>query len=159
MPSIIGNNTSSTVRINPNEVMRMDGQAITPWNPGDNSEIRTHQVVAKHKNFTKDEADKLRVQAATRTRQAKNNRQAYNALRKIENADAQDQQTYRQYQTTVAKTSASKKSADVGKAKTLYGLTGTYAKMGLSLGEAANEAQVKVAEYQALYSDVSRRWN
>lgn len=143
----------------PNDVMNVASGAPTPWNPGDSSEVRTEKVVTKHRNFTQEEADKLRITAATRKRQAKNNRQAYQALRSIESSDAADQSSFRAYQTTVARTTATKKKADVSKAKTLYNLTPAYAQMGYSLGASHHDAQMKVSEYQALYSDVSNRWS
>ncbi|MGV0028220.1 hypothetical protein [Phormidesmis priestleyi] len=139
--------------------MNVASGAVTPWNPGDSSEIRTKQVIAKHRNFTKKEADQLRLEAATRQRQAKNNRQAYKSLRTIERADGSDQATFRGYQTTVATVTAAKKGSDVGKAKVLNGLTPKYANMGYSLGASHEEAQVKVREYQAMYTEVSNRWS
>ncbi|WP_225895286.1 hypothetical protein [Leptolyngbya sp. NIES-2104] len=138
--------------------MNVASGAPTPWNPGDASEIRTEKVVTNHKNFTQEEADKLRVSAATRQRQAKVNRQAYKSLRSIEQSDASDQASFRGYQTTVARTTATKKKVDVNKANTLYNLTPQYAKMGYSLSAAHHEAEVRVSEYQALYSEVSKRW-
>lgn len=154
-----GGNASKVNQImTPNDVMNVASGAPTPWNPGDSSEIRTEKVVTKHKNFSREEADKLRLSAANRKRQAKNNRQAYQALRSIEQSDASDQASFRGYQTTVARTTATKKKTDVNKANTLYNLTPQYAKMGYSLGAAHHEAQMKVGEYQALYSDVDRRW-
>ncbi len=153
-----GNASKVNQIMSPNDVMNVASGAPTPWNPGDTAEIRTEKVVTKHRNFTQEEADKLRLSAATRKRQAKNNRQAYQALRSIESSDAADQASFRGYQTTVARTAATKKKADVNKAKTLYNLTPTYAQMGYTLGAAHHDAQMKVSEYQALYSDVDRRW-
>ena len=51
--------------------MHVASGAATPWNPGDNTEIRSKPVVTKHRNFSKKEADELRVNAAGKTRQAK----------------------------------------------------------------------------------------
>ena len=144
--------------MNPNDIMNVASGAPTPWNPGDNKEIRSEKVVTQHRNFSKKEASDLRVKAATRTRQAKDNRQAYKSLRTIERADAADQASFRGYQTAVAKTTATKKGVDVAKAKALHNLTPAYANMGYSLGAAHSEAQVKVAEYQALYTEVNSRW-
>lgn len=158
----LGNSVSNATRANrimtPNDVMNVASGAPTPWNPGDTSEIRTEKVVTKHRNFSGEEADKLRIKAADRKRQAKNNRQAYQSLRAIEQSDASDQASFRGYQTTVARTTATKKKTDVAKATTLHNLTPQYAKMGYSVGAAHHEAQVKVGEYQALYADVASRW-
>ena len=160
--SLLGNflnsNDYSSQAMSPNDVMNVASGAVTPWNPGDNSEIRTEAVVGRHKNFTKSEADDLRVTAATRSRQAKVNRQAYGALRKIERSDASDQATFRGYQTAVASSTAAKKGADVAKAKTLNGLAPKYAQMGYSLGASHDEAQVRVREFQHLHTEVSNRW-
>ncbi len=156
--TISANNYGGT-SMKPNDVMNVGSHAVTPWNPGDSSEIRTEQVVNRHKNFAKKEADDLRVKAKTRQRQAKTNRQAYKALTAIERADSSDQTAFRGYQTAVATVTAAKKGADVSKAKVLNGLTPKYANMGYSLGASSDEAQVKVREYQALYTEVNSRWN
>ncbi|MGI0493422.1 hypothetical protein ACN4EG_16695 [Alkalinema pantanalense CENA528] len=153
--SVLGKQMSQR-GMTPNDVMNTKG--ITPWNPGDNSEIRTNQVEQRHRNFSKQEVDGLRVQAAQRTAQAKLNRKAYQSLSKIENADRSDHTAFRGYQTTVAKVTAGKKGADVAKATVLHGLTPAYAKMGYTLGAAANEAQVRVQELQATYHQVNQRW-
>ena len=154
--SVLGKNMKGLMT--PNDVMNVGSGAVTPWNPGDNSEIRTRQVEQKHRNFSKQEVQDLRVQAANRSAQSKLNRQAYKSLRKIEHADGADQVSFRGYQTTVAKVTAGKKGADVAKATVLHGLTPAYAKMGYTLGAAANEAQVRVQELQATYHQVNQRW-
>lgn len=143
----------------PSDVMQVAGGAPTPWNPGDNSEIRTEQVISKHQNFSKKEVDQLRVKAATRKRQSKHNAKAYTALKTIETADTRDQVAFRGYQTGVARAVAAKKGADVNKAKTLAGLTPVYAGMGYSLGAAQDEATVRVAELRELHTDVNKRWS
>lgn len=153
--SVLGKQMSQR-GMTPNDVMNTKG--ITPWNPGDNSEIRTRQVEQQHRNFSKQEVDGLRVQAAKRTAEAKLNRKAYQSLSKIEHADRSDHTAFRGYQTTVAKVTAGKKGADVAKATVLHGLTPAYAKMGYTLGAAANEAQVRVQELQATYHQVNQRW-
>lgn len=142
----------------PNDVMTVASGVPTPWNPGDNKEIRTERVVTKHTNFSADQADSLTVKAAERKHQAKNNRTAYKALRSIESSDLSDQVAFRGYQNTVARVAAGKKGADVAQAKTLHGLTPKYAGMGYTLGAAAHDAQLKVQEYQALYGDVGKKW-
>ena len=161
--SFLGRNVGTANQVSKvmsaDDVMNVAKGAPTPWNPGDNSEIRTEQVIARHKHFTKGEANQLREKAATRTRQAKTNRQAYGALKKIERADTSDQVTYRGYQTAVAGAAVSKKGADVAKANTLHGLAPRYAKMGYSLEAGHEEAATKVREYQNLYTEVSGRWN
>lgn len=144
--------------MSPNDVMQVASGVPTPWNPGDSKEIRTEKVVTTHRNFSHKEADELRIKAASRQRQAKVNRKAYQALRKIETADVSDQAAFRGYQTTVARAAATKKRADVGKAKTLHSLTPAYAQMGYSLGAAHDEAKVRVAELQALHTEVDQRW-
>lgn len=162
MRKLGSNNTTDSSKVaggmTSKDVVSVAAGAVTPWNTGDNSEIRTEKVVVKHRNFSKKEADELRVKAAKRKREAKDNRKAYQALRKIESADATDQTSFRGYQTTVARVTATKKSADVAKAKTLAGLTPVYANLGYSLDDANTEAAVKVREYQELYAAVDNRW-
>jgi hypothetical protein len=160
--SILGKNLNRTAGVThtmtPNDVMNVGKGIPTPWNPGDRSEVRTEQVRTRHKNFTQKEADDLRVKAAQRTHQAKVNAQGYQALKKIENADRSDHTNYRNYQTTVAKVAAGKKGADVASAKAMNGVATKYAQMGYSLGASNHETSNKVAEFQALYTGVSRKW-
>lgn len=144
--------------MNPNDVMQAGKGVMTPWNPGDRSEVRTESVVTRHRNFSAGEVERLRVKAAQRTHQAALNAKAYQSLRKIEGADRTDQVNYRSYQTTVAKAAAGKKQADVTSAKAMNGLAAQYAKMGYSLGASNNEASVKAAEFQALYTGNARKW-
>lgn len=153
-----GSNYHGNGIMTPNDVMNVSSGAPTPWNPGDTSEIRTEKVVTKHTNFTQEQADSLTIKAAERKHQAKNNRQAYKALRSIEQSDLSDQASFRGYQNTVARVAAGKKGADVAQAKALHNLTPKYANMGYSLGAAAHDATLKVQEYQALYGDVAKRW-
>lgn len=150
-----GRNTGMT----PDDVMNVAAGACTPWSTGDNSEIRTEQVISKHQNFTAKEVNELRVKAATRKRQSKTNAKAYAALKSIETSDTRDQVAFRGYQTVVARAVAGKKGADVNKAKALAGLTPVYAGMGYSLGAAQNEATVRTQELHALHSEVDKRWN
>lgn len=160
--SMLGNKlhdrTSTTHVMTPNEVMQVGKGVPTPWNPGDRSEVRTEQVRHRHGNFSQHQADTLRVKAARRTYEAKVNAQAYQSLKKIENADRSDQANFRGYQTTVAKVAAGKKSADVASAKAMNGLTGKYAQMGYSLGASNHDTSTKVAEFQALYTGTARKW-
>jgi hypothetical protein len=153
-----GGQVSRANVMNPNDVVKSSSGVPTPWNPGDSAEIRTQPVVQRHRNFSREEVARLRVQAAQRGAQAKTNRQGYQALRKIEGADVSDQASFRSYQGTVAKGQVARTAADVGKAKTLLGVAPTYAKMGYSLGAAHSESQVRVAEVQATYAEVQNKW-
>lgn len=160
--SILGKNlherAGTTHLMTPNDVMQAGKGVVTPWNPGDRSEIRTEQVRTRHRNFTPAQVDVLRVKAAQRTHQAKINAQGYQALRKIEKADRQDHTNYRNYQTAVAQVAAAKKGADVTSAKAMNGVAAKYAQMGYSLGASNHETSTKVAEFQAIYTGVSRKW-
>jgi hypothetical protein len=162
--SVLGKNhfsagqTNRANVMNPNEVMKTGSGVPTPWNPGDDSEIRTKPVIQHHRNFKREEVAKLRVEASGRKAQAKLNRKGYAAMRGIEQADVSDQVAYRGYQGAVAKGQVTRKAADAGKAKTLLGTMPTYAKLGYSLGEAHTEAQTRVAEVQATYAEVQNKW-
>jgi hypothetical protein len=157
--SFNGNSLSNNNGImTPNDVMSVTSGVPTPWNAGDNKEIRSQPVVRQHRNFSQQEAADLTVKAANDKRQAQTNRQAYKALKSIEGSDVSNHTQFRAYQTTIAKGAAARKSADTNKAKALHGLTPAYARMGYSLGAAHDAAKVKVAEYQALYSEVGNRW-
>lgn len=146
-------------QLQPQNVMKIGtANAITPWNPGDSREIRTEAIVANHRTFTKVEADSLEIKAAQRKREAENNRRAYRALKKVEAADTSDQVAYRGYQSAVATNIAQKKAADVAKAKTMYGLTDRYAKLGYGTAAAYEKTVHRVHEYQETYAEVKTRW-
>lgn len=156
--SLNSNSLNGNSIMTPNDVMNVTNGVPTPWNPGDNKEIRSQPVRREHRNFSQQEAAELAVKAANEKRQAQVNRQAYKALKSIESSDVSNHTQFRTYQATIAKGAAARKTADTNKAKVLHGLTPAYARMGYSLGAAHDAAKVKVAEYQALYTEVGSRW-
>jgi hypothetical protein len=152
--TFITRNQSSTSAIgglNPNQLLQVNGQSITPNNPGDLKEVRTVKVERNFKQATKQEAQTARVAAAKAQSEAKLNEQYYRALAKHEKADSRSQTAYRRYQGAQAGATYTKTAANAQLGKTLYNLAPQYAKTGMSLGAAGEEAAVKFAEYQATY--------
>ena len=150
------NQTSSLGAVSPNQFLQVNPQAITPSNPGDLKEVRTCKIESNYRNASKDEANQARVNAAKAQSQAKINTQYYRAIAKHERADAKSQSVYRQYQGAQAGATFQKTRANAQLGKTLYNLAPQYAKTGMSLGAAGEEAAVKFAEYQATYQQRQR---
>jgi len=150
------NQTSSLGAVSPNQFLQVNSQSITPSNPGDLKEVRTVKIESNYRPVSKEEADQARVNAAKAQSQAKINTQYYRAIAKHERADAKSQSAYRQYQGAQAGATFQKTRANAQLGKTLYNLAPQYAKTGMSLGAAGEEAAVKFAEYQATYQQRQR---
>ena len=148
--------TSALSGVSPNQFLQVNSQAITPSNPGDLREVRTVKIEGNYRPVSKDEADQARVNAARAQSQAKINTQYYRALAKHERADAKSQSAYRQYQGAQAGATFQKTKANAQLGRTLYNLAPQYAKTGMSLGAAGEEAAVKFTEYQATYQNRQR---
>lgn len=137
--------------LNPNQIMQVHPQAVTPQNPGDMREVRTCKIEPTYRPVTKEEANQARVAAAQAQHQAQVDQKYYAALAKHERADAKSQTAYRKYQAAQAGATFQKTTANAQLGKTLYNLAPQYAKTHMTLGAAGQEAAVKFAEYQALY--------
>lgn len=148
--------TSSMSGLNPNQLLKVSSQSITPTNPGDLQEVRTCKVEQQYRPVSKNEADNARIEAAKAQAQAKVNAQYYKALARHERADAKSQASYRQYQSAQAGATFQKVKANANLGKTLYNLAPQYAKTHMSLGSAGEEAAVRFAEYQATYQQNQR---
>ena len=79
-----------------------DASVITPLNPGNFSSIRSVPVVPAPRYFTKEEADAMKDLAKEKTDGAKQSKRAYEALAKVEEADAKVHRHHRKYEGAVA---------------------------------------------------------
>jgi len=117
---------------------------ISPTNPGNFGSIRTAPVVPAPRYFKRDEADQLKELAKEKTDDARQSKRAYKALGKIEEADKTVHKANRQYEGTVAENELGKKRADTSLAKKLHGLRPGYARLGLGIDKADNDARVRI---------------
>ena len=126
-----------------------DAAVITPKTPGNFGSIRSVPVVPAPRYFTKDEADGVKDLAKEKTEGARNSKRAYKALGKIEAADATVHKEHRKYEGVVADNELKKVRSNAGLAKKLHGLTPGYARLGLGIDKAENDARVRIDAIKA----------
>jgi len=122
---------------------------ITPMNPGNFGSIRTAPVVPAPRYFKADEADGLKELAKEKTDGARQSKRAYQALGKIEEADAKVHKEHRKYEGVVADNELKKVRSNAGLAKKLHGMRPGYARLGLGIDKAENDARVRIDTIKA----------
>ncbi|WP_414579639.1 hypothetical protein [Anabaena sp. CCY 9402-a] len=136
--------------IDKNQVLSpTDQSVINPMNAGSWQTVRTAPVNETPRYFTKTEADSLKQLATEKTQGARQSQRAYRSLKKIETADSQVHKHHRNYIRGVADAELTKKRADAGTAKHLHALRPEYAKLGIGLDRAENNAQQRINELKA----------
>ncbi|MDP8936005.1 MAG: hypothetical protein M3N42_18200 [Cyanobacteriota bacterium] len=122
---------------------------ITPQNPGNFGSIRTAPIVPEPRYFSKEEADGLKALEKEKTAGARQSKKAYKALGKIEQADATVHKAHRKYEGVVAGEELKKVRSNASLAKKLHGLTPGYARLGLGIDKAENDARVRIDAIKA----------
>ncbi|MEG4287298.1 hypothetical protein QUB68_29755 [Microcoleus sp. A006_D1] len=122
---------------------------ITPMNPGNFGSIRTAPVVPAPRYFERDEADQLKELAKEKTDGARQAKRAYQALGKIEEADAKVHKEHRKYEGVVAENELKKVRSNASLAKKLHGMRPGYARLGLGIDKAENNARVRIDAIKA----------
>ncbi|MGB3266225.1 MAG: hypothetical protein WBA89_19960 [Microcoleus sp.] len=126
-----------------------DAAVITPTNPGNFGSIRTVPILPEPRYFDREEADRLKELAKEKTDGARQSKRAYKALTKIEVADKVVHKEHRKYEGAVAENELGKKRADAGLAKKLHGLRPGYARLGLGIDKAENDARTRIDAIRA----------
>ncbi|MEG4287305.1 hypothetical protein QUB68_29790 [Microcoleus sp. A006_D1] len=122
---------------------------ITPMRPGNFGSIRTAPVVPGPRYFERDEADQLKELAKEKTDGARQAKRAYQALGKIEEADAKVHKEHRKYEGVVAENELKKVRSNASLAKKLHGMRPGYARLGLGIDKAENNARVRIDAIKA----------
>ena len=122
---------------------------ITPQNPGNFGSIRTAPIVPEPRYFSKEEAQGLKKLAKEKTEGARHAKKAYKSLGAIEVADAVVHKSHRKYEGIVAGEELKKVRSNAGLAKKLHGLRPGYAKLGLGIDKAENDARVRIDAIKA----------
>lgn len=130
-----------------------DPTAINPMNAGTWQTVRTAPVNTTPQYFTREEANALKNLAKECTDGARQSQRAYNALKKIEEADAKVHRHHRRYIRGVAEAELNKKRSDVQTAKHLHGQRPQYAKLGIGLETSENKATARIAELKDKIKD------
>ncbi|WP_377481104.1 MAG: hypothetical protein P2A85_13995 [Microcoleus anatoxicus] len=124
--------------------------AISPLNPGKfAASERSVPIIEKPRYFTEEEADAMKALAKEKTEGARHAKRAYEAVGKIEEADAKVHKHHRKYEGVVADNELVKKRADAGLGKHLHGLRPAYARLGMGLEQAASNAESRISEIKA----------
>ena len=126
-----------------------DAGVITPMNPGSFGSIRTAPVVPEPRYFSKEEASRLKALEKEKTDGARQSKKAYKALSKIEVADATVHKSHRKYEGVVAGEELKKVRSNASLAKKLHGLTPGYARLGLGIDKAENDARTRIDAIKA----------
>ncbi len=122
---------------------------ITPATPGNFGSIRTAPIVPEPRYFSKEEAGRLKTLEKEKTEGARHSKKAYKSLSKIEVADATVHKSHRKYEKVVASNELGKVRANAGLAKHLHTLRPGYAKLGLGIDKAENDARTAIDAIKA----------
>ncbi|MEG4508519.1 hypothetical protein QUA86_34390 [Microcoleus sp. F6_B6] len=143
--------------IDKSTVMRAtSADAISPLNPGKFAAgERSIPIVPAPRYFTQEEADKLKEVAKEKTDGARQSKRAYGALAKVEEADAKVHKYHRGYEAAVADGELKKKRADARLGKHLHAQRPAYARLGMSLDQAASNAETRIGEIRAKLQGVN----
>lgn len=124
--------------------------AISPMNPGNfASGERSVPIVPAPRYFTKEERDAMKKLATEKEKGASYSKRSYEALERIEGANAKVHKAHRGYERVVADNELKKVRANAGLAKHLHGLRPGYARLGLGIDKAENTARVKIDAIKA----------
>lgn len=126
-----------------------DAGAISPTNPGNFGSIRSIPVVPAPRYFDREQADKLKELAKEKTDGARQSKRAYKALGKIEEADAVVHKEHRKYEGVVAENELKKVRGNAGLAKKLHALRPGYARLGMGIDKAENDARTRIDAIKA----------
>ena len=126
-----------------------NANAINPTNPGNLTNIRSHQVVTAPRCFTRAEADAICTNEAMASHILTHTKRAFKALGRQEHNDAELQATYRQYQGKVAGAELKKVRANANLGKVLHGMRTAYATLGFGTQMAEVNANQRVTEIKA----------
>ncbi len=116
---------------------------VSPTNANFTS-IRTAPVVQAPRYFNKQEAEALKQMAKLKRDQAEAARQAYKALKSIDNSDLEVHQTHRIYQGKVAQNEVDKLQANTRLAEKLHGLRPQYQQLSSRVDTAENNASLAI---------------
>ena len=122
---------------------------ITPNTPGNFGSIRSVPVVPEPRYFDREQADRLKELAKEKTDGARQSKRAYKALGKIEEADATVHKEHRKYEGVVAENELKKVRGNASLAKKLHALRPGYARLGMGIDKAENDARTRIDAIKA----------
>lgn len=121
--------------------------AISPLNPGKFAAgERSVPIIEKPRYFTEEEADAMKELAKEKKKGAQQSKRGYEAAGSIEDSDAKVHKYHRAYEGAVADGELKKKRADARLGKHLHAQRPAYARLGMSLDQAASNAETRIGE-------------
>ncbi|PSB25804.1 hypothetical protein C7B69_12275 [filamentous cyanobacterium Phorm 46] len=124
--------------------------AISPMNPGNfASGERSVPIIPAPRYFTKEERDAVKKLATEKEKGASYSKRSYEALGRIEGADAKVHKAHRGYERLVADNELKKVRANAGLAKHLHSLRPGYARLGLGIDKADSDARTRIDAIKA----------
>jgi hypothetical protein len=122
---------------------------ISPLNPGKFSSIRSVPVIPGPRYFSREEAEAADELAKEKIEGVKHTKKAYKAFGQIDDADTKVHKFHRKYEGGIADNELTKKRADARLGKHLHAQRSAYARLGMSLDQAANNAETRIGEIKA----------
>lgn len=125
------------------------GGAFSPVSPGDLSHRRTVPVIGNQRPIQGEEAEVLGVLADQREALAASSKAGYEAINRIEQADAVIHDSYRGYQLKVSEIELAKRKADAKYLEGLQNQRSQYAELGSRLISSESKATQRQREVRA----------
>ncbi|MEG4861215.1 hypothetical protein QUB75_27105 [Microcoleus sp. K1-B6] len=122
---------------------------ITPSTPGNFGSIRSVPVVPNPMYFSREQADAVKDLKKEKVEGARITKGVYKDLGKIEEADAVVHKAHRKYEGGVAENELKKVRSNASLAKKLHGMRSGYARLGLGVDKAENDARVRIDAIKA----------
>lgn len=123
--------------------------AFSPVSPGDLSHRRTVPVIGNQRPIQGEEAEVLGVLADQREALAASSKAGYEAINRIEQADAVIHESYRGYQLKVSEIELAKRRADTKYLEGLQNQRPQYAELGSRLISSESKATQRQREVRA----------
>ncbi|MBP0043377.1 MAG: hypothetical protein J7545_15625 [Roseofilum sp. SBFL] len=123
--------------------------AITPDNPGKWEKFRYAPVVEQARPFSPEEAEALRERAKDSVVQTRATKKAYTALERMSNNHTKVNKYHERYRRNEARNEKRMQGYANTSAKFLHSQRAGYAKMGQSLKQAEQAADLAIAQLQA----------
>lgn len=162
LSTLLGNNTSqsweslSDHNISSSKVLAStDDQVPTPRNPGQFKSVRSIPVLAEPRYFDARESKALKELAKEKKAQSKYTKEAFEAMRQIDDADVTVHTAFYEHRQYLARNEVKKLTANAKYAGELHKLRPKYADLGLGLESAERTATVKI---QQMKQKMQQQW-
>ncbi|NEP41822.1 MAG: hypothetical protein F6K35_22345 [Okeania sp. SIO2H7] len=148
---------AGTHNINKSAVLApTDDQAPSPTNPGNFPSIRSVPVVTGPRYFNREETKAIKKLAKEKKKVALYSKEAYQALKEIDDADTVVHVSHYKYKGFLAGNEVKKLAANASYANKLHALRPSYAKLDSGIDAAEMKATSKIREIK---EKIKSQWN